>query len=158
MTWKASELASTHFLESAVGWTSQGVERKRAREGHSLSGECRGIDASGCGKEASEQGALTNWRARRDGLVRTWKASKRARGTHCLESAEGWTSQDMESKRAREGHSLTGESRGMDQSEHGKRAREGHSLPGERRWTCQNMESKRANEVHSHPGESRGTG
>jgi hypothetical protein len=79
----------THFLESASGWTSQD-------------------------KEATERGALTSWRAHRDGLVRTWKGSDRARGTHFLESASGWTSQDMERKRPSEGHSLPGQRIGMD--------------------------------------------
>jgi hypothetical protein len=39
---EASE--GTHSLESAVGWASQDVERKRASDGHSLPGEGRGMD------------------------------------------------------------------------------------------------------------------
>jgi hypothetical protein len=65
-------------------------------------------------KEANEREALTSWRAQRHGLVKTWKGSERPRGTHRLESTEGWTSQDMERRRASEGHSQTGEHRGMD--------------------------------------------
>jgi hypothetical protein len=50
-----------------------------------------------------------------EGELRTKKNGKqRARGTHSLESASGWTSQDMERKRASEGHSLPGERIGMD--------------------------------------------
>jgi hypothetical protein len=82
------------------------------------------MDWSGHGKEASERGALTDWRAQKNGLVRTWKGSERAKGTHFLESAEECTGQDMEMKRASEGHSLPGERRRMDWSGHGKEANE----------------------------------
>jgi hypothetical protein len=62
----------------------------------------------------------------------TCKASERARGTHFLESAEGWTSQDMEKKRVGEGHSHPGECRGRtSQDMERKQASEWHSLPGE---------------------------
>jgi hypothetical protein len=40
-----------------------------------------------------------------------------------LESASGWTSQDMERKRASEGHSRAGERIGMDKFGHGPRRR-----------------------------------
>jgi hypothetical protein len=53
----------TDELESAEGWTSQNMEKKRASEGHSLPGVRRRMDSSGHGKEASERGALTDWRA-----------------------------------------------------------------------------------------------
>jgi len=36
-------------------------------------------------------------------------ASKQARGTHFLESAEGGTIEDTKSKQTREGHSLSGD-------------------------------------------------
>jgi hypothetical protein len=81
-------------------------------KGHSLP---RGHEERESSEIASnERGALTSWRAHRDGLVRTWKGSERARGTHSLESASGWTSQNMERKRASKGHSLAGERIGMD--------------------------------------------
>ena len=40
--------------------------------------------------------ALTDWRAWMDRKVRTLKESDQARGTHTLESADRWTSQDTE--------------------------------------------------------------
>jgi hypothetical protein len=96
------------------------MKKKRASEGHSLARERIRMDLSGHEKEASERGALTSWRAHRDGLFRTWKGSERARATHILESASGWTGQDMKRKRASEGHSLAGERIGMDWSGHVK--------------------------------------
>jgi hypothetical protein len=53
----------THSLESTEGWVSQDMERKRASEGHSLPGERKAMDQSGRGKEVSERGGLTDWRA-----------------------------------------------------------------------------------------------
>jgi hypothetical protein len=135
MTWKGRERATgTHSLDSAEGSTSQEMERKRASDGHSPPGERRGMDQSGRAKEASKRQALTSWRAQRhrlvrtwkeasklgeltswrtqrEGLFRTWKRSELARGTHSLESAEGWASQDMERKRASDRHSHPGERR-----------------------------------------------
>jgi hypothetical protein len=90
-----------------------------------------GMNWSGHGKEASERGALTRWRAHQDGLVRTWKGREQARSTHELESASGWTGQDIERKRASERHSHPGERIGMNWSGHGKEASEGHSRAGE---------------------------
>src|SRR6267142_1410159 len=55
-----------------------------------------------------------------DGQVRTRKEYKQVRGTHPLESADGWTSQDMEGIRASEGHSHSGERRRTDKSGHGR--------------------------------------
>jgi hypothetical protein len=72
----------------------------------------------------SERRALTLFQAQGNGLVGAWKGSGQARGTHMLQSAEGWTSQDMKRKRASEGHSHPAESRGMDLSKHGKEASE----------------------------------
>jgi hypothetical protein len=54
------------------------------------------MDRSGHGKNSSEQRALTNWKVQKDGQVRTWKESKQVRGTHILDSRDGWTNQDME--------------------------------------------------------------
>jgi hypothetical protein len=71
------------------------------------------MDWSGHGKEASERGALTPWRMQMDALFKIWKGRKRERGAHELESAERWTSQDMERNRASQGYSLAGERIGM---------------------------------------------
>jgi hypothetical protein len=60
----------THFLESADRETNQDMERIRASEGHSLPGKCRPRDKSGHGKNPSERGALTSWRAQTEGQVR----------------------------------------------------------------------------------------
>ena len=94
------------------GQDSQDIERERASERHSLSGErrrgvklgnqkkaseryslpgdgeCQRRDRSGHGKKVSEAGALTNWRVQRKLQLRTPKERERARGTHELESAE----------------------------------------------------------------------
>jgi len=59
----------TDELESASGGTSKNIEKKRA----------------------SERGALTDWKAQREGKVRTGKKSERERGTHGLGSAQGGT-------------------------------------------------------------------
>src|SRR6267142_680506 len=80
-------------------------------EGHLQTGVCRWVGKSGHGKNPTEQGALTSWRAQTDGQVRTQKESNQERGTHILESADGQTSQDMERIQPSEGHSHTGECR-----------------------------------------------
>ena len=54
----------------------------------------------------SQQGALTYWRGQRSRLVRTWKESKLARGTHFLERAEVKTGQDIKMKLAKGTHKL----------------------------------------------------
>jgi hypothetical protein len=64
--------------------------------------------------KASERGALTAWRAQSDGQVRTPKENERMKGTHCLESTERQTSEDVGKKRENEGHSLSGEHRATD--------------------------------------------
>ena len=171
----------THKLESADRWASQDTERNRATEGHSRPGECRSMDKSGHRKEQSDRGALTSWRVQIDGQVRTQKGTERPRGTHILESADRWTSQDTERNRATEGHSQTGECRLMDKSGHGKeqsdrgalttwrvqidgqvRTRKGtegpggtHQLESADRWTSQDTERNRATEGHSLSGECR---
>jgi hypothetical protein len=63
-----------------------------------------------------------NYRGQRSRLVRTWKESESARGTHQLEIAEVGTSQDMERKRVSKGNSLPRESIGQDWSGHRKKA------------------------------------
>jgi hypothetical protein len=57
---------------------------------------------------------------------------KRAEGTHELESASGWTGQDMERKGTSEGQSQAGERIEKDWSGHEKEASERHSQARER--------------------------
>ena len=68
---------NTHVLEMAKGMICQDKERKRASEGHSLSGDGRWWrqDLSGQRNKASERGALTLWRWKTRELVRTRKES-----------------------------------------------------------------------------------
>jgi hypothetical protein len=55
---------------------NQDMERMRASKGHSLPEERRQRDNSGQGKNLSERGALTSWKAQTEGQVRTWKETK----------------------------------------------------------------------------------
>src|SRR6267142_290652 len=96
------------------------MEKIQLSKGHSQAGECRWMDKSGHGKNPTEQGALTNWRAQTDRQFRTQEESNQARGTHRLESADEWTSQDTERTQLSEGHSQTGEHRQTDNSGHKK--------------------------------------
>jgi hypothetical protein len=64
----------------------------------------------------------------KEGHVTTAKKSRRARGTHCLESAEARTSKGQGMKRASGGHSRTGNHRRKDQLGRTKKAREGGTL------------------------------
>ena len=66
------------------------------------------------------EGALTNWRPQRPGLVRTRKENGRARGAHFLETVEGATCQDTKRKQESEGYSLPGDHRMSDLSGHFK--------------------------------------
>ena len=75
----------TYSLETGEGGTCQDTERNRPSKAHSPSGDSRGEDLSGHGEKPTEQGALTNWRWQREGLLRTWKETDRARHTHFLE-------------------------------------------------------------------------
>jgi len=61
----------THVLESPDGKTSQDTDRMQSSERHPRTGEPRWRDKSGHGKNGSQQGALTNWRARTEGQART---------------------------------------------------------------------------------------
>ena len=90
---------------------------------------------SGHIKKPTDQSALTNWRWPREGLVRTWKETGRARHTHQLGTAEEGTCQDMERNPLTEAHSHSGDGRG---------------------GTCQDTEKNRPTEAHSHPGDGRG--
>jgi hypothetical protein len=145
---------------------------------HSLSGDGIGRDKSGHGKNPTEQGALTNWRQHREGQVRTWKESDRARRTHELETTSGGTSQDMERIRPSEAHSHPGDGIGRDKSGHRKnptkrgsltlwrRHREGqvrtrkesdrvrhtHVLEMASGGTSQDTETIQLSEAHSRPG------
>jgi len=135
----------THQLESPDRETSQDMERMQASEGHSRSREpdretnqdmpverlqasksthqlSPDRDKSGHGKNASQQGDLTFWRAQIERQVRKWKECEPARGTYMLESPDGETSQDTERVQASKGHwhSQTGEPRQRDKSGHGK--------------------------------------
>jgi len=60
--------------------------RKQQNEWHSLSGDCRGGNKSGVGKNATNRRALTSWKLQREGLVRAWKESNGVKGTHTLET------------------------------------------------------------------------
>jgi len=79
---------------------------------------------SGHAKKVTEQGTLTNWGWKREGLVRTWKESNQARCTHNLEAADRGTCQDTEGKRPSKAHSHTGDHRGRNLSGHGKKLTE----------------------------------
>jgi hypothetical protein len=85
----------------------------------------------------------------RDGLVRTWKESERARSTDKLDNASEWTSQDMEKKRAGGTHKLECISGWTAQDMERKRASGTYALESASRWISQDMERKRASEEHS---------
>ena len=106
-------MRGTYPLKRTDGQTSQDIERTQVSKEHSLPEEHRRIDKSGHGNNLSKLRALTNWRAQTDGQVRTWKEWEHTRGTHRLESADGWTSQDGETIRASERNSHPGEHRRM---------------------------------------------
>jgi len=96
-TSQASEIKQgsegTRRLESAEGRTSQGTERERVRGTHSLKYTEGWTSHDNERKKArSFTHILEN---AREGQVRTAKETKRATGTHFLESA-GRTSQDSE--------------------------------------------------------------
>jgi len=98
---------------------------------------------SGHRKKQTEQGALTSWRWQREGLVRTWKGTDQARGTHMLETAGGGTCQDTERNQLSKGHSLSGDHRGRDLLGHGKKpSKQGgtYKLEIAEGGTCQDME------------------
>jgi hypothetical protein len=72
---RSEGMEDTHTLEGAERGTSEDTKRNRVSEEHSPTRERRREDMSGHGKRASERGALTSWRAQREGQVRTWKES-----------------------------------------------------------------------------------
>jgi hypothetical protein len=65
--------------------------------------------------------------------VRTQKEGERARGTHFLENADRWISEDTEGRRAMGTHLLERVERRISEDTERKGASEGHSRPGERR-------------------------
>ena len=172
----------THSLETTSGGTSHDTERIRPREGDSLPGDGIRRGKSGHRKNPTERGALTLWRQHREGQVRTWKESDRARGTHFLDTASGGTSQDTERIRQSEGHSLPGDGIERDKSGQGKnptergeltswrryregqvrmrkeshRARGTHQLETASGGTCQDTETLPPSEGHSHSGDGIG--
>ena len=77
----------------------------RQSKGHSPTGDGIVRDKSGCGKNATEQGALTHWRRHGKGQVRIRKECDR------------------------EGHSPTGDSIVRDKSGYGKNATESGTHP-----------------------------
>src|SRR5260221_13589 len=103
------------------------MERRSGSKGHSQTGEGRGQDWSGYGK-VSQQGTLTCWRGQRSELVKTWKESKEARGTHFLERSEAMTGQGIERRQAGKGHSLPEGGRGQDGLGHRNKARQQGAL------------------------------
>jgi hypothetical protein len=74
----------THSLLSTERGTSHDMENIQANEGHLRPGEHRRGLNSGHQNILSEWGALTFWKAQREGQVKMWKESKWARGTHIL--------------------------------------------------------------------------
>ena len=88
-TWKQTDRPrGTHTLETPEGGSCQGTEQNQPSEGHSLPGDARGRGLSGNRKKPIKRRALTSWRRKRDGLVRTRKEIDRL-GTHSLGTAEG---------------------------------------------------------------------
>ena len=172
----------THPLETAERGACQDTDRNRPSEVHSLPGDGRGRYLSGHRNKPTDQGALTDWRQQREGLVRTWKEIDRPRRTYLLEPAEGGTCQDTGKNRPTKVHSLSGYGRGRDLSGHGNkrtnqgaltfwrrqreelvktrkekdRARLTHSLETAEGGTFQDTERKHPSKAHSPPGDRRG--
>ena len=127
---------------------------------HSPTGDSRGRGSSGHGEKPAKQGALTPWRQRREGLVRTRKEPDRPRHTHILETAEGGPCQDRERNRPVEAHSQTGNGRGRvlvrtrKETDQPRRTHQLETAEG----LGQDTERNRPTEAHSHPGDSRGRG
>jgi hypothetical protein len=86
----------THQLSSAERQTRQDSERKPASGEHLLPVECRARNWSGRQNKAGKRGALTNCQAQTDGLVRTAKKRRPAKGTHSLPSV--WQGSRQDSK------------------------------------------------------------
>ena len=97
---ESNQEKGTHTLETTLEGTCQDTEREQPSKGHSQTGESIRRDFSGQEKKVTEpeQGVLTTWRSHQEGLVRTWKKSNWARGTHILETTSEDTCQDTERK------------------------------------------------------------
>jgi hypothetical protein len=128
-----SERGTNILKNVARGWTGQNRKQSERSEGHSLSRERSGRVKPGHGNKANEWGALTNCRAQRKigqdmeikgvsdgtyelkstegGTSHDHERSEQARGTHCLDSADGRISQHTE-RGANAGHSHSGEGGG----------------------------------------------
>ena len=61
--------------------------------------------------KVAKQGALTNWKWHREGLVRTWKEPYQDWVTHSLETVEGGTCQDTKESDEARGGPPTGDGR-----------------------------------------------
>src|SRR6266850_1886404 len=88
------------------------MEGIQVSKGHSQTGERRWMDKTGLGRDLSEQGARTFWRAQLDRR----------------------TSQDMEGIQVSKGHSQAGERRQTDKSGHGRNPSEQGALTS---WRAQ---------------------
>ena len=114
----------------------------QAIKGNSLPGEPRQGDKSGYGKNASQQGALTNWRAQT--ASQDMERMPASKGTHFLESPDGETSQDTKTMNASQQGALTNWSpdRGTSQNRERMQASKGtHILESPGGETSQNMET-----------------
>ena len=107
---------------------SQDAEKKQPSQRHSPTRDSRGRDKSGHGEKPTNQETLTDWRQQRNGQVRTQKETDGARGTHLLETAEGWTSHDIGRNQWSQGYLLAGDHRGEDKSGHRKKLTEPEAL------------------------------
>jgi|SRR6266850_1526393 len=102
-------------------------ESKHARATHRLEGTEQGTCRHN--EKMGKQGALTNWRAQREGQIRTAKKAS-IWSTHGLERAEGQI-RTVKKEHGHKGHSLSGEQRGKLGQQ--KQASKHHSLPEEHR-------------------------
>jgi len=119
-TWRQYKLArGTHQLESPDRETGQDMERMQASKGHSHPGEPRWRDKSGHRKHASQQGALTSWRAQTERQVRTQRQCGLGRAlTSWRAQVESQVRTQKQCKPVRGTHKLE-ESRQRDKSGHG---------------------------------------
>ena len=126
------------MLKTASRGTSEDTEKHRPSDGHLLSGD-----------------------PHREGQVKTWKETDRARGTHFLDTASGGTSQDTERNRPSEGHSLPGDRIGRDKSGYGKKQTERGALtswrPHRQGQVRMRKETDRARGTHKLETASAGT-
>ena len=93
-----------------------------------------------------------------EGLVRTWKETDQAGGTHQLETVEGGCCQNTERKRPSGRHLLPEDSRGglIRTQKESERVRGTHFLETADGETCQSTGSNRPGEGHAPTGDDRG--